>query len=45
MKVMKKDDYLAPQMKVVELKSQCVLLAGSDGDGKGETGGGEVDDI
>jgi len=33
---MKKIEYQAPEMEVVELKSQCVLLAGSDG----EIGGG-----
>lgn len=36
---MKKNVYQAPEMEVVELKSQSVLLAGSDGETAG--GGGE----
>lgn len=42
---MKKNDYQSPEMEVVELKSQCALLAGSEigGGGGGGFGARESD--
>ena len=36
---MKKNVYQAPEMEVVEMKSQCALLAGSGEEGGGGGGG------
>lgn len=35
---MKKNEYMAPEMEVVELKSKVVLLAGSGEEGPGGEG-------
>ncbi len=37
---MKKNEYFAPEMEIVELKSQVALLAGSSGEIGGGGGGG-----
>lgn len=40
---MKKINYQAPEMEIIELKSQSALLAGSGGDGNTAGGSGEYD--
>lgn len=40
---MKKNEYFAPEMEIVELKSQVALLAGSGDPGEGPGGSGEDD--
>ena len=41
---MKKIEYQAPEMEVIELKNQVSLLAGSGGSGSQGPGGSGVDD-
>ena len=44
---MKKNEYVAPEMEIVEITEQCSILAMSDGDtkpGGGIYDGGEVGD-
>ena len=36
LRTMKKNEYITPEMEVVEVKYQTALLAGSDTEGSGE---------
>ena len=39
---MKKNEYVSPEMEIVEIKEQCCILAGSDENGN--MGGGGLDE-
>ena len=41
---MKKNEYLSPEVEVVEIIEQCNILAGSNGDNTGNNAGGDGGD-